>query len=130
MEAKELRIGNWVNLYDDFNSQVTGLTNTKKVWCVDNPTNEECAWSTNRIKPIPLTEEWLLKLGLVESNKIRNRFIEENQDFEIEIQGLNYAYCLWGGEDAPHLTQFLGHCKHVHQLQNLYFALTGNELTI
>jgi hypothetical protein len=25
---------------------------------------------------------------------------------------------------------FINHIKHVHQLQNLYFALTGEELTI
>jgi hypothetical protein len=79
--------------------------------------------------PIPLTEEWLLKFGFQEKDRRQNRFIK-NDDFELEFQGDKVAYCVWGGEDAPHLTQFFGHCKHVHQLQNLYFALTGEELEI
>ncbi len=116
MKAEELRIGNWVNLYDDYNSQVTGLTNTKKVWCVDDPTDKECAWSTDKIKPIPLTEEWLLKFGF----EFDGMFYQFNKH-QIRLIGEEVPYWI----DSSYITNI----KHVHQLQNLYFALTNKELT-
>ena len=126
MKAEELRIGNWVNLYDDFNSQVTGLTNTKKVWCVKNPHDENCAWEADKIKPIPLTEKWLLKFGWGKSDD------HELGDNSNENFGFYYDY---------HFNVFRLECdtelngcdfnlpiKYVHQLQNLYFALTNEEI--
>ncbi len=124
MNASELRIGNWVNLYDDFNSQVTGLTNKGKVWCVENPHDEGCAWNTDKIKPIPLTEEWLLKFG----------FEKLHKDFYLDYLNMTFSFDVKYGmgillrthEDSIDQK----HIKHVHQLQNLYFALTGEELKI
>ena len=66
--------------------------------------------------PIPLTEEWLLKLGYNGCSIRHNHYV---------IKG----HTIW-------LCQEMFLCdkngiiiKHVHQLQNLYFALTNTELT-
>lgn len=69
IDAKELRIGNWVNLYEGQDSQVTGLTEDGAVWCVRSPANKACAWE--KVNPISLTEEWLLGFGFewTKSNK-------------------------------------------------------------
>jgi len=68
-------------------------------------------------KPIPLNEEWLLKFGFVR-DKLEVRTFYKG-DFEIYL---------------PIFLQYkdlvLNKCKHVHQLQNIYHALTGKELTI
>ena len=69
--------------------------------------------------PIPLTEEWLFKFGfkLVESHDDHLYYLEET-DFSLNrsFQFNNYYKRI--------------ELKYVHQLQNLYFALTGEELTI
>ena len=66
-------------------------------------------------KPIPLTEEWFLKFGFENSEKIavHNRFVWYKD--HIGIKGML-------GVVKP------VECKYVHQLQNLYFAMTGEEL--
>ena len=75
-------------------------------------------------RPIPLTEEWLLKFG-----------------FEKQIDDYYYFYGYYASFDAD-LPMWFGqegccqketikeNIKYVHQLQNLYSALTGEELTI
>ena len=68
------------------------------------------------IKPIPLTEEWLLKFGF----KKDNNFTWVN--LEMELMQREDGFWIWLGADL--------YLEHVHQLQNLYFALTGEELII
>ena len=122
MEAKDLRIGNWVNLYDDFNTQVTGLTNTGKVWCVDNPQDENCAWSPDKIKPIPLTEEWLLKFGFAEGEY---GYWIEMKDKTLWVK-LNGVVLIADGFGFVGITDIK--IDKVHLIQNLWHSLTGKEL--
>ena len=130
MKSTELRLGNLIEykIEDE-------LDERKEWWEVSKVDFQDLTWLDSNpedadFRPIKLTEEWLLKFGFYKSDlSPYNRWVHEYNDFEIEIQGDKYAYVLWGGESAPFLTQFLGHSKHVHQLQNLYFALTGEELT-
>lgn len=68
------------------------------------------------LEPIPITEEWLLKCGFKPCN-MNYRF----------ILGI-FTYNVGSG-------WFFGNKKirkqiHVHQFQNTYFSLTGEELTI
>lgn len=75
----------------------------------------------NNIDPIPLTEEWLMKAGFVQSY---NDYIKENLTAENE-------YCESGEWNIYYKgALFEVIIKSVHQLQNLYFALTGQELNI
>ena len=63
------------------------------------------------LKPIPLTEELLLKSGF---KKIGNRYGNGHKRKVI----LNKQF----------YHSIAGYIKYVHQLQNLYFALTQTEL--
>ena len=63
--------------------------------------------------PIPLTEEWLFKFGF--ENKTKN-FVLNNISIKQQTKGYFF-----------YLSMMI---QHVHQLQNLYFALTGEELKI
>ena len=74
-------------------------------------------------EPIPLTEEWLLKFGFVNGGK--SDF--DKKKLSIHLPSFYYTngrtfYNSWRIMDYS--------VKSVHQLQNLYFALTGEELEI
>jgi hypothetical protein len=83
------------------------------------------------IKPIPLTEEWLLKFGFeiddVWISKIKN--IEYNRMIGIDLIN-NHIFLAQYDSHNKFRDVFISKCDYVHQLQNLYFALTGNELTM
>jgi len=82
-----------------------------------------------QLEPIPLTEEWLLKAGAKKQENGIWYLIEFDHAHTRGSFGVN---CITGsiqiGDDV--MTQAMKSCKYVHQLQNLYFALTGEELTI
>ena len=67
------------------------------------------------LKPIPLTEEWLAKLGY--------DLISENHYGVL-------GHLIWKIEGRFYCDKNGMQLKYVHQLQNLYFALTNEELTI
>jgi len=78
------------------------------------------------IEPIPLTKEWLLKLGLTENcwHFFTGKYnIDYFQISAIKVDD-RYGFGYYSKQDI--LTEI----KYVHQLQNLYFARTGKELTI
>jgi hypothetical protein len=103
MEASELRIGNWV--YD--------IRGEQNIQC----DLQFMKQAHDRIYPIPLTEDWLVRLGF---RLIRECYYKGNFQFYPKL-GLWFWF-----EIAIHPDRL----KHVHQLQNLYFALTGEELQI
>ncbi len=109
MDARELRIGNWVM------NQGLKIEFDENDWdCIINRIYSRTPM--DRYEPIPLTEEWLVKFGF---KKDKNEYILVN-GIRIELERLiihidNTIICL---------------IKYVHQLQNLYFCLTSEELTI
>lgn len=117
MNSSELRIGNYVGRKDIGSGEdriETIIALGEKV-TTTGPIKVICAYDD--LMAIPLNEEWLLKFGfeLINGNKYRNGHIEL-------LDGPNHCYeYFYGG-----FTKI----KYVHQLQNLYFALTGEELEI
>ena len=111
MKATELRIGNWV-MY----SSIIKVNENKIIECVDHP---------DRFAPIPLTEEWLERFGFVKCDTphySRGEFYIL-RDF---YYWTSYSGLVVNGYDPIDEVSII--VKHVHQLQNLYFALTGKEL--
>jgi len=122
MKAKELRTGNLVNYKKDLIK-----TTSRTILNIDE---------MNAVyKPIPLTEEWLLKFGFekivfdseetgygieyrLDINNNTTFVIEDDFSFGIENKQLNTH---WLELDFDIFTG-------IHQLQNLYFALTQKEL--
>lgn len=111
MKAKELRIGNAVECEG-------------KIYYIDCGERIDNA---ENYKPIPLTEEWLLKFGFV--NKRDNIYTPHKCWHEYEMFGnkhtKNITLSLQSGYHVV-----MARISYVHQLQNLYFALTGKELKI
>jgi hypothetical protein len=105
MKASELRIGNLV--YDN-------LGGTLKIKGISLESD------LSHIKPIPLTEEWLLKFGFEWKN-----FAFRDGTFTVRYQKEFYVYLSVEGVRPIQIK-----LDYVHQLQNLYFALTGEELVV
>jgi hypothetical protein len=86
---------------------------------------------------IPLTEEWLLKFGFEKfgSAGLVNRIGYYSISLIDSLSEHPSALQIWTGT-APvfHISieeyGYSNNIKYVHQLQNLYFALTGEELTV
>lgn len=153
MTQNELRIGNYV-YYEHTTHVVSGVHgNSVYSWWVKDgkPVIEYEAKDSSgtqvespyidvvsQYEPIPLTEEWLEKLGLIKRNQteelpeeLQQPDIDEDGDiwytwvkgvFNLEIQS--------NGEIWFELYSHYKHIKWVHELQNLYFALTEEELTL
>ena len=111
MIANELRLNNWVNFkFSDLNSNVMICHNDLRNF----ERNIKIGEFNNIYKPIPLTEEWLVKFG-----------------FEEALNGWWSDDELWSYENKKFYlgaSTYLANITYVHQLQNLYFALTGEEL--
>jgi hypothetical protein len=84
-------------------------------------------WELKDLDPIPLNEEWLLKMGFEKSNTFSPISYKKRRH--------KAAFWIrkWKTEDYFRFDRYYSNApivKYVHQLQNLYFALTGEELTI
>lgn len=104
MEATELRIGNLV--YPDM-SYPEPITVCSKDF-----------EDTTHLEPIPLTEERLLEFGFDNLGAYGWGI----GIFHIRFREIHKFYFT--------IENRIIRIKHVHQLQNLYFALTNEELTI
>ena len=129
----DLRLGNW--LYDSqpsgFPMQVSALG---KDWVqLDFECNEgDCFENSDKeIYPIPITKELIVKslnaepLGDDYSVKLgdyRYIYFRINNDGYISIDFFNY--------DDNSENEICDGIRYVHELQNLYHALTGKELEI
>lgn len=77
-------------------------------------------------KSIPLSVDWLKRFGFeVEANRARNE--SQNISLTQTDKGMMED---WGWYLSLPEAVIPIHIRFVHQLQNIYFALTGQELTI
>lgn len=152
MKATELRIGNFIRLNRMQTEPKVGIVIgmaqespviqvkyefenqwQQKDWNEIAPFIDE---SQGDLFPIPLTKEWLLKFGFEKSGynyyfpmkineKLEKRFLRKETYDNRWSKNEKGWLCIgsWEGfNDIP--------IKYVHQLQNLYFALTGEELEL
>ena len=146
MKANELRIGNFIsdtNASDRFFAPVKKLDFSR---CYYGQFHS--AYSD--LKPIPLTEDWLLRFGFQDDNKeerekykhFPTNFLRKNvtplsRYFWVyrendpllakrkDIRGIEQGeFQVWANQSYCMSVQY------VHELQNLYFALTKQELTL
>lgn len=132
IDAKELRIGNCVS-HSDYTSGVFTVFSIEQMskggYVVDTKGGKNGAWANpiENIEPIQITEEWLLKLGFEYEDQTGwyNYGSDDCYILCLPLDGYTEV-CLGFRNDETQLPDI----KTVHQLQNLYFALTGEELTI
>lgn len=112
VKSNELRIGNIVT--DEFGGERVIVSLNKKSIDFEYGITD----MYDMCDPIQLSEEWLLKMGFEKTN---GEF--KKARFRI-YQPVNYTGFLFCEGSLV-----LREIKYVNQLQNLYFALTGEELT-
>jgi hypothetical protein len=127
MKVSELRIGNFVK---DKNAQyktVNGFTQILATGIY------QFHLEKLELDALPLTEEWLLKFGF-EYNKRGNwnRYFKEGiypRSFAFQFYKNGRIDFWYGDFNVGNLNRIkYNPLQYVHQLQNLYFALTGKEL--
>lgn len=139
MKATELRIGNFV--WDDYSGEmiVSGIAKQnglqEELRLKKHNGLPEGSYICETIQPIPITEEWLLKfgfkVGLNERDDEDDRIILHVYRNKISIAEKNKTFYFYITiEDDTYYNFKWVELKYVHQLQNLYFALTGEELTL
>lgn len=118
MEAKELRIGNFLN---DAKGKLAVVEKIEK----DNYIAYSGIVTFLPLERIPLTHEWFLKFGFN---------YDGNWHYNIGENPLTMDYLLditWiEGDKYPFYRNGYFKIKYVHQLQNLFFSLTRDELTV
>lgn len=141
MKAQELRIGNYVTIDNpkawpslkglpmrvtEYHAERDNdFPNSTGSISVEDDDRDSYGQFDEFIKPIPLTEDWLNRMGL---------------EWDIYWQGhTDGNWVLTPGNDSGNWRIAYGKrrtdtivydIKYVHQLQNLYFTLTGKELTL
>jgi len=129
MKASELRIGNLV-VRKFYNPDRIDLSHTVEnndfYWYEESGCDDEY-W--DNFTPIPLTEEWLLKFGWVWNEETNSYEKYPNGDARMHLQfrDVSNSYSMFNYVLKALIADRIW---YVHQLQNLYFALTGNELNI
>lgn len=120
INPNELRLDNFVisksSSYKDVPIKITGITSTFLngiAYIINLPVS---GITINDIEPIPLTEEILLKCGFEAHyfgiKTYYNPLFELDHDFK--LMGVDYNIKV----------------MYLHQLQNLYFSITGKELEV
>lgn len=122
IKPQELRIGNWVK------------------WPNEKEPNE-VEWAHGHWlgvfnknyplpEPIPLTEEWLKKFGFEEPESVYNFYHKTATSSKGKHLVFNLARCENGSYGICSYVDLHEEIWFVHQLQNVHFALTGEELKI
>lgn len=157
MKANEFRIGNFINLKDwkdeidefvfNFDIDQKQYDNIKfkgdgfaKILNISDSEIELEAYSAeldyysyDEIKPIPITEQWLTDFGFekepLSDDSVHYQILKLNNDKHCDL-------CLSSGDKKGFLEVTLFpyedwfRFRYVHQLQNIYFSLTGEELEL
>jgi hypothetical protein len=123
MDAKELRSGNYIlGLYQNEEDDLINETicEFKFYNCYDNfywVESKDGVEEYIGFKPIELTYQWLDKFGFEfkDAGDFGHYYSLEDFDLNQDYQPIDFD-CI--------------EIKYVHQLQNVYFSLTGKELEI
>jgi len=135
MKANELRIGNMIYHHMPDRVKYIRKISMDGAHIANKDGGNWAVTIIEHISPIPLTEAWLLKFGFItladKQVKIygKSYFIEDKfENLWIIINSMND--CCIESDSILDISIPIGEVKTVHQLQNLYFALTGEELTL
>lgn len=142
MEIKNLRIGNLLTWKDQEEvsteailTYVGGVLNDciwlEWVWADGEADNTDC--DLDSVKGIEITDDWLIDFGFKKDN---------NGNYWIDLQTHYLELMLSNGHWYPTYAQVpemshedeqrisINRIEFVHELQNLFFALTGTELEL
>jgi hypothetical protein len=119
MKATELRIGNFMGTHNKGEEDKVLIINAQNI-LTEAKSNKQ---GYSRYRPIPLTEEWFEKFDFDKT------IVEEYPIFQKDFLTIEYysdkSIVYFGGIDVARTT-----IQYVHQLQNLFYSIANEELTL
>lgn len=123
MEPSELKVGNWINY-------------SPKAWQSPNYIQakdedlEKVQKNPSHYMDIPITEEWLLDLGFEKGHDLFFKDLSQNRTLKFvvarSLSAQEWDFSFVEEENNPSFRHQT--IKYIHQLQNIYFAFTNEEL--
>lgn len=133
LKSNEIRIGNYV-LANNKVETIYGISEDYPF--LDTTEYGFGAIDWRDIKPIELTEDWFVRFGFKKVNEYYHipcldidycfKYADFRDDYGFYIQYTDSPFAEDDGKYYPVSFRI----KYVHQLQNLYFALVGEELKL
>ncbi len=131
MKPQEIRIGNITS-----HGVVEEINNDDSPhFCVVDAEGRYWDNKANEINPITITEEWLLRFGFWKDDRcqgplfIITNLLDKNHRF-LGVNLIQDGLVTFHHSSDYQEMGVIRHIEFVHQLQNLYFALTGEELEL
>lgn len=132
LSANELRIGNYVNCPKDgqnpfridlFDYVSNGIGKFRMIY---DKNTHPLTWYLQDLKPISLTEDWLLKFGFIQNTSNSYYWLNYGTNGILIVKYNDYykKYTLELGKGMNIVLDF------VHHFQNICFDLTRHELII
>lgn len=136
MKSNELRIGNWVQTNNGHVLAISLIDSDPEIIAGHGSSDDyEGLRALGSVKPIKLTEEWLIKFGFTGGQGSLS--LGDGRYCYVSLRSIKFAGYIKEGKKihAPECYDYVSdgeyhHSKlrYVHQLQNLHFALEGTEL--
>jgi len=125
MDPKDLKIDNLI--FIPKTNQIAEITGINKHIGVLVNNNIFGGLGFSEIEPIVLTEEWLLKFGFQRKDNSSNGASTHKNGVYIGLMGMKNDKFCFNAESSSNKSVYL---NYVHELQNLYFELTKEELIL
>lgn len=127
MTPKELRIGNFVKLFLNHEDYEIIEVTSKDLQYIEK--------NQGIYEPILLNQEWLYDFGFTYIDIGGNDYItytDPNHDYylQIDVRKKDNKYTIINNSINELVAFSMVDINHVHQLQNLYYGLTGEDLKI
>lgn len=129
VQASELRIGNWLTPKDEYYNQFHGpakVTSIRTGEDDDFRITMDYHYPGKWFEPIPIAPEILEKCGFTNRSSGTD-YAFELGNFIVGGEGRKLYPAFWGDIGLEPIGREL---LYLHQLQNLYHALTGEELVL
>lgn len=142
IQARDIRIGNWVSISENNeHPKYRCVSQIKNRGIVFHDLEHSGHFLFEKLSPIPLTNEILEKCGFELSNKDLETYNIKYtgectiQDLEFyQSRDISTIIRQWENYEDSTNNNYryisLYNIKYLHQLQNLYYALTGEELIV
>jgi hypothetical protein len=147
IKAEEFRVGNYVKrkFFDNHqNKVIEEIKHTLQFgdfyWYLESCNDYDEYWGN--FDPIPITEEWILNLCFEKKDTIDINDFERETEYELynsvfgisSFKIVDVVSCYDGQTTRnwiiriDHDTIYFWRMDYIHDLQNAYFMITGNEL--